>query len=124
MNRDAWLFVVLLTLSGCGDRSQTEADSPEVTSEDAKGSHDVSLVHSQGLKGATCLVFEAYNYPEKTEIDPVDGAKLVGVRVEFRNWKKGFDLDDVDVIDAADNQNYGNDPLIQFLTDDGQFIDD
>ncbi len=124
MHHNAWLFVVLLILPGCGDRSQTEADSEEVPVASGKADQEVSLMQSQGLKGATCLVYTAYNYPGETEIEPVDGAKLVGVNVEFRNWKQGFDLDDIDVVDAANNQNFGNDPLVQFLTVDGQFIDD
>src|SRR5580658_3729656 len=116
MNRDAWSIVVVLALTGCGERTRTtDADPRDIPPEVAKAAREVSLVQSQGLKGATCLVSAAYNYPGQTEVVAVDGAKLVGVNVEFRNWKKGFDLDDVDIIDAADNQNYGSDPLIQFL---------
>ena len=129
----AWLLMGLLVLSGCGESSppnraaaESEADDElkGFSPEDREKFKEVSLVQSQGLKGATCQVQMAYNYPGKTEAEPVDGAKLIGVRVEFRDWKKGFDLDDVDVIDAADNQNYGSDPLIQFLTEQGDFIDD
>ena len=129
--REAWLLAALLALSGCGESSssntvESEADDElkNFSSEDRKKFEEVSLVQSQGLKGATCVVSAAYNYPGKTEVEPVDGAKIIGVRVEFRDWKKGFDLDDVDVIDATDNQNYGSDPLIQFLTEQGDFIDD
>jgi hypothetical protein len=84
---------------------------------------DVGRRQAEGLKTATVVVHGAYAYSKGyTYLEPIRGAKLVAVDVEFTGVSADFDLDDVDIIDGASGDNYGSDPEIAFLTPDGSFL--
>lgn len=100
------------------------ADGEPVPPEIEKELEEISRKQSKGLSGATVIVHRAYEYHGYSWVKPVDVAKLIAVDVEFRNYNQGLDLDDVDIIDGATNENYGSYPHIAHLTPDGELAAD
>jgi len=98
-----------------GEETKVDSLPPEIQ----KHAAEVAERQSQGLKAATTIVHRAFEYRDKSRIQPNDDAKLVAVDVEFRKYDKGFDLDDVDILDGDTNENFGSDPEIKFLNSDG-----
>lgn len=124
------VFTVLGILAGCqrapapddqsgGGAASSEQADESVPPEIQRLLESVARRQSRGLAGATTTVHRAFEYTEDSFIAPLEGAKLVAVDVEFQGHSRDFDLDDVDVIDAATNENYGSDPEIRLLRSDG-----
>lgn len=80
----------------------------------------IGSIQADALKDAKVSVHRAYLYEGYSWFEPAPDQRLVAVDVEFVNYLRGFDLDDVDVIDADSNENYGSDPYIGELTPAGE----
>jgi hypothetical protein len=76
-----------------------------------------SELQSRGFDGGTLTVHKAWNYRGPSTLAPDAGAKLVAIEMTI-DVPKGnhLDLDDLDIIDAADRKNYGSDPQLQRVT--------
>lgn len=128
-----WLgltIVVTAIAAGCADQpaGNRSADPPEFTahgdeppaSDVVKAIENVTHEQSQGAANVVVIVHRVYEYGGFTRIEPIEGAKVVAVDVEFRNYGRDFDLDDVDIIDGKSDINYGSFPQIVELTSDGE----
>jgi hypothetical protein len=133
MRWSALIVFVAAIFAGCSDHYASASDSALETiasdnayipPEIAEALDGVSREQSQGLKVANVIVHRAYEYQGYSWIEPVDVAKLIAVDVEFRDYTRGLDLDDVDIIDGQSNENYGSDPHIVNLTLDGTLAAD
>jgi hypothetical protein len=118
------LTIVALSIIACStntpqaievDRASIGTYSPEVQ----LTMQAVIDKQSQGLANAVVSIKRAYNYRGFTYMQSVEGAKLIAVDVRFADYQDGIDLDDIDIIDGGTNENYGSDPDIIFLTDEG-----
>ncbi len=123
------LFVIVAVCLGCGFLRTADDEFDQMTEgtfppEIQKTMQAMAERQAQGLDNAEVIVHRAYNYHGFSWIEPVDGAKLAAVDVEFINASVGFDLDDIDIIDGATNENYGSDPDIAFLDDQGELLPD
>ena len=128
------LMAILAVIAvGCSNQSTpTDQATPEVITSDgepvppeiAKALEGVSREQSQGLNVAKVSVHRAYKYNGYAWIEPIETAKLIAVDVEFRDYNRGLDLDDVDIIDGESNEKYGSDPQIAHLTLDGELASD
>lgn len=128
MEKAQALFILLVVATvglGCGslglssdefDKAAAGTLSPEMQ----KTVQAVAEEQARGLDDAEVIVHRAYNYHGFSWIEPVEGAKLAAVDVELANYGNGFDLDDIDIIDGETDENYGSDPDIVFLMDDGK----
>mgnify|MGYP003579613009 CR=1 FL=1 len=65
----------------------------------------------------------AWNHPSIPDAVPSAGHKLVAADIELPPPEGKFDLDDIDIFDADSGENFGSDPLIYGLSDDGRWID-
>jgi hypothetical protein len=80
---------------------------------------EIGRSQSAGLDGATVHVHSAAEFEGKTWIEPLNRCHLICVDVEFTNYQDGFDLDDVDVIDAESNENLGSNPDMYLIDAEG-----
>lgn len=80
-------------------------------------------VQSRGLDSARVVVHRAYVYTGKSPYPPGEGEKLIAVDAEFTGTARGFDLDDVDVVDAATGRDLGGSPHFNPVLPDGQVVD-
>lgn len=96
-----------------------EGEDPELPENVKRKLVEVSKRQSKGLAKAKTIVHRAFHYRQDSIYKPKEGQKLVAVDVEFLGHGKGFDLDDVDIVDAASSANFGSNPEIRLLTVDG-----
>ena len=75
---------------------------------------------AKGLDVAMVTIHGAYNYKGYSYLEPIEGAKLISVDVEFFGYKEDFDLDDIDIIEGKTGENYGSYPDISLLTLEGK----
>src|SRR4028119_1875677 len=115
------LVALLLTVISCGRSASSGKDvldDPEVKAALEK----VAREQAQGLADASAKIHRAYNYTSgHTWIKPEKNMKVVAVDVEFRGAGDGFDLEDVEIADAATNESHGGDPEIFVLGQDGSY---
>jgi hypothetical protein len=95
-----------------------DAMPPEVLDHAAK----LSAEQAVGLDNAQVAVKRAWNYQGPATIVANPGFKLVAMELRFTSIKWRFDPDDLDIIDAADGQNYGSDPQLQRVTWKGEAV--
>ena len=121
-------MIICLAVIGC--KGETKHDSKEqvISPKEYQGQdpdtvgRDIAQKQSQGLKNATATAFRAYIYQGSASyVEEPDKYKLVAVDVTFSGSSENFDLDDVDLINGVTGVNYGSDPEIAFLKDDGSF---
>lgn len=84
---------------------------------------EVSQRQADGGDRARATLRRAWEYAPPPELDPALNARLVAIELELDIPGTGFDLDDIDIIDAATGENYGSDPLLQCLTPSGEAVD-
>ncbi len=66
----------------------------------------------------------AWHHPVFGDITLEPGFKLVAADISLPPPTEGtFDLDDIDIFDAATGENFGSDPLIYRTTPDGAWVD-
>lgn len=115
------LVALLLTLSSCGRSAPSGKDvldDPEVKA----ALEEVAREQAQGLANASAKIHRAYNYTSgHTWIQPERNMKVVAVDVEFQGAGDGFDLEDVEIVDAGTNESHGSDPEIFVLGQDGSY---
>ncbi len=118
------VVVLLWVTSKAGDQVDViELDSTTVATFSPEMQATVQAAmdgQARGLDGAEVTVYRAYNYRGFSWIEPVKGAKLVAIDVGLAGYSEGIDLDDIDIIDGETDENYGSDPDIVFLTDEGE----
>jgi hypothetical protein len=78
---------------------------------------------SQGLAAARVVVHRAYHYSGQTPYPLREGEKLIAVDAEFTGTSRGFDLDDVDVVDAATGRDHGGSAFFRPVLPDGHVVD-
>ncbi len=129
MRSYALVTILAMIAAGCSEHPSTNdvrtlnaitSDGKPVPPEIAQALEGVSREQSQGLSSAKVIVHRAYEYDGYTWLEPTETAKVIAVDVEFRDYNQGLDLDDVDIIEAQSNENYGSDPQIANLTLDGK----
>ena len=106
------------------DRSTGE--EIELTGEIREALRQTSEQQSVGLTDASVRVHRAYNYDNsdgRFEVDLENEWKIIAMDAGFTNFNSGFDLDDIDIIDAATDLNYGSDPHIEGIVGDGVLAD-
>lgn len=81
-----------------------------------------SAEQARGLTGATTIIHRAYEYKGPYPYDRDPDRKLVAVDAEFQVSRRGFDLDDVDLVDAGTNTNYGGSGEINPLDTAGELV--
>ena len=122
------VVVLLLATSEAGDKlERVEMDSTTAATFSPEVQATIQAVmdsQARGLDGAKVTVHRAYNYQGFSWIEPVEGAKLVAIDVGLADYSVGIDLDDVEIIDGETDENFGSDPDIVFLTDDGEPFSD
>ncbi len=129
------LIAALLVFSGC-DRHEDQA--VDVYDRDSGARVDVpenvtnalrenANLQSQGLKSATIDVHKAYIYNDQNgyfdEANLGKEFQIIAVDVTFKNYAPGFDLDDIDLIDADTDDNFGSDPHLEGIVGDGALAD-
>ena len=62
------------------------------------------------FNGAQVVINDAYPYDGPSYMKPYSMARHVAVDVSIKNVNPGVDLDDIDIVDADTNKNYGSDP--------------
>ncbi len=121
------VVVLLLATSEAGDKERVQMDSTTAATFSPEMQATIQTVmdsQARGLDGAKVTVHRAYNYQGFSWIEPVEGAKLVAIDLGLADYSVGIDLDDVDIIDGQTDENFGSDPDIVFLTDDGEPFSD
>lgn len=87
---------------------------------------DVARTQSQGMKDAVATIHRVYVYLDEErvfgEAHPPD-TQLVAVDVEIDMLNGGYDLDDIDIVDAGSNENYGSDPALFGVLPSGELAD-
>jgi hypothetical protein len=84
----------------------------------------VAREQAAGLRGARTELIRAYEYEGPSQywkLTPRE--RMVAVEAIFVDAQLGFDLDDVDFVDADTGANYGSDPLIQGVDSSGRLLD-
>jgi hypothetical protein len=77
----------------------------------------VSELQARGFAGGRLSVHKVWAYRGPSTITPLEDAKRVAIEMTLEIPKGNhFDLDDLDIIDAADGKNYGSDPQLQRVT--------
>ncbi len=109
---------LFLLLTACRQEDANEEPPPEVM----QALEDVAREQSQGLADASITVHRAYDYAGPSWLEPIEGAKLIAVDVEFTGYADGFDLDDVDLIHGNTAETYGSDPDMGLLDAEGQMV--
>jgi hypothetical protein len=97
-------------------------DGTAVPPEVAKALQQVVAAKSKALASATVKVHRAYEYVGPTEIRPVAIAKAIAVDAEFSGYSDRFKIWDLDIVDGRTNENFGSDPDVAFLDQQGNFI--
>jgi hypothetical protein len=116
-----------IAVVGCSGEQNHPAAGPTITAnsdnqppaEIASAAREAAGGQSRGLDGAKVTVHRAYDYRGYSEIKPNDKSKLIAIDVEFVGYNMNLDLDDVDIVNGQSNDNYGSDPHIIALTQDG-----
>jgi hypothetical protein len=70
--------------------------------------------------GAKVRLLRAWPYAPPPDLEAASNAKLVAIDFELDIPGNGFDLDDIDILDADSNENYGSDPILQRLNARGE----
>jgi hypothetical protein len=129
-----WLASVSTALiPGCRETDSVKAydrgsgEKVKVPDDLAAALRENAQLQSKGLKAASTEVHRAYVYNDDNgyfdSIDLGDGFRIIAVDVTFRNYADGFDLDDVDIIDADTGENFGSDPHLEGIVGDGELAD-
>lgn len=79
---------------------------------------EVAKIESSVFNGAEVIVHGVYRYEAESFLKLDPGQRLVAVDVELKGVKPGVDLNDIDIVDAAKNENFGSDPDIIPLDED------
>ena len=118
-----------LLFAGCsgkpaGNRAARNLDDEPVPPEITEQMEAEARAAAAALDDAKVTAHRAYNYQGYSSQQTLDDAKLVGVDVEFAGTKEGFDLDDVEILDAGSGESFGGKPEIAFLTAKGEVVPD
>ena len=75
---------------------------------------------SVGLDGAAIKFHSVLKNesPKWLQIDTLE--ILVEVDVEFDNFQKGFDLDDIEILDERSGENYGSGPFVTYESEEDE----
>jgi len=112
MQKQFALVCLLLATIGCGGSESFDERAARI-----------SQFQSEGIDGATVVVKRAYEYSGDSYHEDASGKKLIAVDLQFLNPNAGLDLDDVEVIDGATDDNFGSFPDIYLLTSAGEMAD-
>lgn len=115
----ALVAVTLLTAS-CKDRKAGPLDDPKVR----KAVAEAARQQKAAGQNVRATVHRAWVYAGTAWYKPVEGLRLVAVDVGLKGYGEEFDLDDLDIVDAATGENYGSDPDISLLKPSGAALDD
>lgn len=130
------LVLASLVIFGCGSDSApnrkvtiVEPGKPQreeaISAEVEQAIEDVAQQQSTGMANASAQIHRAYIYNDRDRYfieTPDSSMQLVAVEVTLRNYSSGFDLDDIDILDA-EGENYGSDPALYGVLADGQLAD-
>jgi hypothetical protein len=119
-----WIVIGILSWCLYSLRESSQARRAGISLEVGDVDHSTVLSQMEGLMNADVIVHRVYDYRGYTWIEPIEGAKRIAVDVEFRNYRLGIDLDDVDILNGETKENYGSDPDIARLNLDGTLAAD
>lgn len=123
------LIVIVVISVGCSESPAEKGNvSPKTTvpagtavpPEMVEALEATAETPSLGLRKAKVIVHRVYEYHGYPSIDALDTARPIAVDVEFREYDRGLDLNDVDIIDGESNENFGSNPFIARLTLQGE----
>lgn len=83
---------------------------------------NIPLQQSRAGRSAKATIHRAYEYSGYSYHDPETALYRLAIDVEISGASRGFDLDDVEIVDGSSSQNFGSFPDIYFLDSDGNLL--
>ena len=90
------------------------------TSELERVIYKTAQEQSVGLEGAETIFYGVGRVESPKWLELTDAEMLVEVDVEFDNFKKGFDLDDIEILDGYSGENFGSGPLVTYESEEDE----
>lgn len=126
MKRNYLIALLLVGLLGCNssqdETDMTRADPDSGFTEPMLSLEDFTKQQTKALEEMIVSVKAAYNYKGFSYLEPNEAEKLIAVDVEFSNYSKDFDPDEVEIINGDTNEVYGIANTIAPLNEKGEVI--
>lgn len=126
MKRNYLIALLLVGLLGCNssqdETDMTRADPDSGFTEPMLSLEEFTKQQTKALEEMIVSVKAAYNYKGFSYHEPNEAEKLIAVDVEFSNYSKDFDPDEVEIINGDTNEVYGIANTIAPLNEKGEVI--